>query len=358
MGSRREHPLNVADKAAISNYLTHAGMISHASMSGNLTFAGVTPQQMAALGLSGGTINPTAGTQTTYGAGGVTQSNIQGAPEAAARMKAAEEGASTAAEQANLQVPIYNAQGAVVGNVPKGTANALVQASNGALSLGLSPGAEVTSKGQGEQATKNNEGFQQEAETANTMLTQIGTLQQDAKNFTPGPLAQTRAQGLRFLLGAGLITDAQVRQLSGYESGEKVKVALQAMVTKQLGSREAAQVFSVMGKTIPGLDLSPQGLNSISAYLGGIARYHQARAAYAQTRFGNNDYQGVNNTRDDWIGKSNPMYYILGSADPNTAKQMLASMGANKAKFAQKWSDAIKAGFAPQAGAFSGSGGP
>jgi len=84
-------------------------------------------------------------------------------------------------------------------------------------------------------------------------LQQTATLRGAAANFEPGQFANSRMKMLNYLNSAGLITPEQAKSLGSAQEGQKIDIQLQAAATKQLGSREAAQIFQIMGKSLPNL---------------------------------------------------------------------------------------------------------
>jgi hypothetical protein len=178
-----------------------------------------------------------------------------------------------------------------------------------------------------------------------------------ANDFTPGRFADSRGKILDYMNSFGLINPQQAKELGSKQEGDKIAIQLQAAATKQLGSREAAQIFDKMGKSLPNLTLSQDGLNKVSGYMMGISRYNIARAADANTKAQGNDVQGVNTVRDTWIQNSNPLYYVMASSPPATRAEMLSSMK-NSKQFLADWNKAANAGYAPRPNDYSGGPGP
>ncbi len=109
-----------------------------------------------------------------------------------------------------------------------------------------------------------------------------------------------------------------------------------------------------MGKSMPNLTMSPEGLNQVTSYMDGIGRYNIARAQVAQQRSSQNDANGVNSVRDDFIKNTDPTYYIVASAPQATQRQMLDAMGQGKTAFLQKWNAAANNGWAPRPNSYWG----
>jgi hypothetical protein len=211
---------------------------------------------------------------------------------------------------------------------------------------GIGPQRTTLLTDQAKSATEANTEYQKQAEDANTILAQANELRAAGADFTPGKFANTRGELLNLMNSAGLITDDEKKQLGSYQAGSKIAVQLQAAVTKALGSREAAQVFTYMKQSIPNLTLSPDGFEKILSWTEGMARYQQARAQTAQQRYNGGDVNGVNSTRDDFVSGTNPVYYILASASPAARGEMLSSMPHSQQLLAQ-WAKAVKNGLAP-----------
>jgi hypothetical protein len=215
----------------------------------------------------------------------------------------------------------------------------------GAMS-GLPPAKEVMLKGNAEAALATNKEFQTKAEDGQQIIAQTQAILNSSNDFTPGKFADTRASMLEYMNATGLITNDEKKSLGSYQEGSKISIQLQAMATKALGNKEAQQVFSTMGRSVPNLTLSQDGLNKIGAWQIGMAQYNIARAQDVNTKAQANDAVGVNQTPDRWIGNSNPLYYVAAAADPKTRTELLSSVK-DRAKFVNGWRAAYKAGYAP-----------
>jgi hypothetical protein len=311
-------PGSLAYRAAQMKYLKDSGLVTQSSMNGAVqTFGGITP---AMLGMS--TTNPIQGVQTQNG----IESPIPGA---------------TATQQALAGAKARGEAQGDVEEVTDGSGNryyvprsALLGSGAGAGNSGptpfqasVGPATAELLKGKGEQAVETNKDYQSQAEAGQQMLAQITQLKGAAKDFTPGQFADSRIKGLQWMQSLGLITPQEQQRLGSAQEGTKIAIQLQAAATKQLGSREAAQIFQIMGKSLPNLTLSPNGLSKVSSYMAGISRYNIARAQIAQQSVDSNDVNGVNDVRDNFIKNTNPTYYIIASAPPAIQKEMISSMG-------------------------------
>jgi len=228
-----------------------------------------------------------------------------------------------------------------------GTAPAASAAPGGAVAA-LGPGTNEMLAGNAKAALEANKGYQDQAEAGQQMLTQTATLRGAAAQFPPGQFAGNRMKFLQYLSSAGLITPDQAKALGSAQEGTKIAIQLQAAATKQLGSREAAQIFQIMGKSLPNLELSQNGLDKVTGYMDGIARYNIARAEKAQGAAAGNDANAVNNVRNDFIKNSNPLYYIVASMPPAIQRETLQSMGDKRGAFLDSWKRAVQAGYAPR----------
>lgn len=205
-------------------------------------------------------------------------------------------------------------------------------------------------KGLAADAVKTNEELQERASEGQTLLAQTAQIRASAAEYPwTGRFADDRATFLNLLQGAGLLSPQQTKELSSYQDAAKISIQLQASATRQLGSREAAQVFSVMGKSIPNLTISPDGLDKVSAYMEGIARYNQAMSQYSQRLAAQGNVAGVNGVENAFVANSNPTFFIMASASQKTQQEFLAMMPAPKrAAFIKAWDKAITSGLAPR----------
>lgn len=243
-------------------------------------------------------------------------------------------------------------QGAAAFNEPNYVPDILARAGNvrqapGSTSLvALKAGQEA----QAEAANKWVEEQNDKAEAGQTLMAQQAQIRAAATEYPwTGRFADDRASYLSALQGVGWISPQQAKELSSYQDASKISIQLQASATRQLGSREAAQVFGTMGKSIPNLTMSPDGLDKVSAYNEGIARYNQAMAQYGQRLMAAGNVAGVNQVENTFVAHSNPSFFIMASASPKSRNEFLASMPpAKRNAFLRSWDSAIKNGLAPR----------
>lgn len=336
-------------KAAQMKYLKDSGLVTQSSMNGAVqTFGGITPEM-----LQMSTYNPQQGVRTVNG----VETPIPGAPQTEATLAGAKAGAESAAEYA----PIYDSTGNQIGFAPRASiisrppapnpsapagATPATGASSG-VNFGLGPQSKVMLTGNAEQALSTNKEFQEQAEAGNSMIAQVDDLLHGANDFTTGRFANTRGTILDYLNSAGLITPQQKKELAAKQAGDKISIQLQAAATKQLGSREAAQIFSQMGKSLPNFTLSQEGLGLVGGWQKGIARYQIARAADANTKAQSQDATSVNKVRDSWISNSNPLYYVVASLPASQRSSWIKSLK-NPQTFVSDWNKAANSGYAPR----------
>ena len=202
-------------------------------------------------------------------------------------------------------------------------------------------------KAQVEQANQVEAQYQKEAGDAVDTLTQVKELQAATHDFDPGQFAEARIKGLQWLNTAGLISASQMRELGSAQEGTKMSIQLQSTLVRSLGSREAAQVFATLGRGVPNLTLSSDGFQKMAAYMNGMARYKQARAARAQAYYNAQNVNGVNSVKAQFIANSNPAYFIIASAPLAVQREMVAQMGAKAHSFLAGWAKAAAQGWAP-----------
>ncbi|OYV48396.1 MAG: hypothetical protein B7X10_03125, partial [Burkholderiales bacterium 21-58-4] len=103
-----------------------------------------------------------------------------------------------------------------------------------------------------------------------------------------------------------------------------------------------------LGKSIPGLTLSADGLGKISAYQEGMARYKLAMSGFAHKLYDAGNLPGVLGVSTTFQAHTDPTYYILASASPSTRAELLQSMSAGtRAQTLSGWHKAVKLGLAP-----------
>src|SRR6185437_9569874 len=262
--------------SAYTKYLTDANRLHISSMSGNVTGFGLPPWVLQSMA----NYNPQSGKMTVNG----RQELIPGAAETEAALEAARSGAEESAKlRAGLQ-PLTGANYGAGSSVPVSASAPTTSRAPAAQPAGqaaidspdyipplLSGPAKAAPRpgnigiaalgkfqeGQAEEAQKVQGELTEQAENSQMLLTQAQQIEAAARNFTPGKYADVKGEILSVLQPTGLLSDKQVKELGSYQEGQKLSIQLQALATKQLGSREAAQVFSVLGKSIPNLTLSP-----------------------------------------------------------------------------------------------------
>lgn len=357
--------------SAYTKMLTDANRLHISSMSGNVTGFGLPPWVVQSMT----NYNPQTGKITANG----QQSLIPGAAETEAALEAARAGAqesatlrASTAPSGGAAVPPTGAPGAASAPVqtptllaPAGYQGADAVRQSGFIPPVLSqsgqipqrPGntslgqLQVFQKEQSERASTLAEQLNEQASSAQQLITQAQQIDAAARDFTPGKLANVKQELLTWGQQFGFLSPSDLKALGSAQEGDKLSIQLQATVTKQLGSREAAQVFAVMGKSIPNLTLSPDGLAKISGYLRGIAQYQIAQNTFAQRLAAQGNVAGVNSLPSNFQTYSNPVYYILANASPDAAKELIANMSASeRAKVQEGWKRAISMGLAPAPG--------
>lgn len=331
------------------------GLVHIASMSGTRTQ--ITPNGIT-------TIDPRSSMFTLQNGQGLTQGLIPGAAGALQQKAASEALGAAQGKPAEVvdpsgnkyTLPLSTVLGAGIPGAPGGAPGAS-PAGRTPFQTGIGPAQAEMLKGNAESAIEANKGYQAQVDAGQQMLTNTAELRHAAADFSPGQFADARAAFLNLLNSANLITPAERNSLGSAQVGQKIAIQLQAAATKQLGSREAAQIFAIMGKSLPNLTLSADGLEKVSAYLDGIARYNIARGQVAQQRASQNDYTGLNNVRNDFVKNTNPLYFIIASAAPAQQQEILNAMGDKKASFVKSWNDAALAGWAPRPGQYRGNDG-
>lgn len=348
--------------AAQMKLMTDAGLVHVAGMTGTTTF--LSPRGVQS------SFNPQTGVMYNNGALSLVPGAVTTTQQRAQAEGAGEQAGKTAFTPIPTQIPsgpnagqtnLTLGRNLFAGLGGPGVAAPGASAGSGAGAPGgvvkaVAPVTEEMSKSAGEQAGKNNEDFQTEAESAKDLNTQLDAIRNSAATFAPGKFANVRGEFLNVLNstpGGQAFASAAFgknwqQQLGSYQEGNKIAIQLQAAATRFLGSREAAQVFTWMGKSMPNLTMSGQGLEKVSSFMEGMNNYKIARAQIAQQRFNQNDAVGVNNVRNAFLQNSNPMYFIMAASSPADRVEYLRNMGPAKARqFLSMWSKADAGGWAP-----------
>lgn len=323
------------------------------------------------------TINPSSGLRTNSRSGSTFLPGAIGAFAARAAAEAGgEKGAQLAAETnpvgaggyGGAAAPVPQAQGAAPGGgsaalgpnhtpTPSGwdavqtpgfVPQILEQSGNTRLAPGNTGAAELKSF-QGEQAKSADETLDQlqaKADAAQQIVTQTQEIDTAAQSFTPNAYANIRGKLLAALQPTGWLTQSQVRALGSYQTASKVTINLQTAMTKSMGSREAAQVFDRLGHAVTSVSLSPQGLQMLSGWQKGMARWQIAQNAYGQRLRAQANVAAINNLPATFQTHSNPAYFILASL-PAPVRARLIAQSPDPQGLQRSWKQAYANGLAP-----------
>lgn len=202
-------------------------------------------------------------------------------------------------------------------------------------------------KGQGEAATKYFEDLSSKADAAQTQNNIIDQMRGDFQTFTPSKTAAFRGKTAEWLNAFGFPVDKN--NVGAYESSNKLGVQLQSAMTKTLGSREAAQVFTIMGNAVPNNTLAPNGFERVADFMQGAGDYVMAKKQYAQQFANSGDANKMNSVDATFQKYSNPSYFIIARANPEQQQQFIKEMGSKQKaiQFLTQWQNANKMGLAP-----------
>lgn len=349
-------------QAAYFKYLEDSHRVSVDRYGNVTTLGGISPRD---LGVN--TFLPTQGIETSGGVASV----IPGITNTKSQMAAAEESGKVRGATAPLggtggaappDAPAKSpaasqVQGAAAVNTDNYIPPVLSAPANIRPQTGSAGGAAVE-KFQGDQATHAASvisELSEQSKAAQDITVQTRQIRDAAQLFGSGRFADGRAEMMNVLNSMGLLSPDQQRQFGAYQEGQKLSIQMQALVTKALGSREAAQVFSTMGKSVPGMTLSEDGLERISAYLDGVSKYKIAQNTFAARLNAQQNINGLNSLEQNFQSHSDPTFYILASASPQVRKEMLTEMPQTvRQNVLLNWDRAIKAGLAPKPSEYLG----
>ncbi len=323
------------------------------------------------------TVNPSSGLITNSRTG---SSFLPGAIRAFAARAAAEAGGETGARLAAETRPVGSGTGSGGGGTAAGVPGrpiVPVGASPGAGSSGapagwdavqtpgfvpailsqsgnapLAPGNTGASElkafqaGQAKSADATLDELQQKADNAQNIVTQTQEIDAAATQFTPNAYASIRGKLLAALQPTGLLSSADIRALASYQTASKITINLQTALTKTLGSREASQVFDKLGHAVTSVSLSPQGLQMLSGWQKGMARWQIAQNTYAQRLRAQSNVAAINDLQPTFQTHSNPAYYVLASL-PGPRRAQLIAESPNPQRLLADWRQAYAQGLAP-----------
>lgn len=317
-------PLKIA--AARMKYLTDSKAVDIANNNNAVTtFGGITPEM---LGMSAS--NPGQGTQTING----VQTPIPGAIGTQAALAGAKAGAESAAEYA----PIYDAKGNQIGFAPRsailsrppgapGSAPGAAGA-GGAPSFGLGPSAHAQLAGTGEASAKYIENLQTQADNAtqtNYALDQMITAARGAQ-IGPGAGARQWVENAAAALGSPFGIKPP-KELANYQDLAKYGNQIAFAATRQMGSREAAQIVEMQLKSNPNAQLTPDAFADLTQSMRAMNSYVIAKNSAVQGVA--TDQASALKAASLWTSKIDPRVWDL-SLGPDLAKNFAGQIGVTK----------------------------
>ena len=192
----------------------------------------------------------------------------------------------------------------------------------GVVKQGLSP---YQSTAQTKRATEEEEvraGTIADAKSAQGQQATLQNAMDQVPSFTTGPFAEHVQEAGRYLR---LIDPKWDGQVASYEDFVKNSGALLRQAVHDVSSRAAVQEYNLIGKTLPGPDMSPQGLQRVFGQLMGLNDYKIAKAQAQQTweaaRGGS-----VGGFETDWQKQVTPYAFMISRMAPQDLQEMKAKL--------------------------------
>lgn len=304
------------------------GLLHIASMSGTQTRIG--------LGGDISTYNPNEGVQTNNG----VESVIPGATQARGQLAAAESVGKAAGETVNLvdpktgtsyPVPKSMIVGTNGGAAPKGAGGSPLPAGSapGALVGALGPQAENFLKGRGTQGADYLTAQQTAAEAARDTNYSIDQMLQSSKGVQLGAGAPLRQWGEKWLSGIGQQFGIESSsELSSYQELEKYSNKIAFAATKQMGSREAAQIVTLQMQSNPNKSLTPDAFYGLANSMKAMNSYIIDKNVAMQSAGQDAQAAGAK-----WTQQVDPRVWAL-TTSPDMGKKWGPQLGRNKIRAA------------------------
>jgi len=310
-------------RAAQVKLFNDAKQISVASNSGTINTVGMSPQEVAALGIS--TRVPNKGIQ--IGPNGQA-SEIPGFGAANADI----EGQAEAARSANELVPMYGSNNQIVGYAPKGgsavRASATGAPPSGGMSFGPNPETDAQQREAGSATGKDIAELNDRANTAVSMNQTLERLRALGQQVQLGPTAGIRewTEKALYPLIQSLGLQGAEKELSAYVEQGKYTGTLGFALARSMGSREAAQIVT------QAINMNPNKNQPAGAYYALIDGYKAANnymiaqnaAVQAASSGGGNARQAL----ATWSSRVDPSVWDL--TIPSLAKQIYSTLSPQK----------------------------
>jgi hypothetical protein len=288
-----------AIRGAEVQLLTAQHRLQMAAWSGNVSAVGVSPQQLASLGIS--TFNPQQGTQTTNGVASVIPGMVP------ARQALA---GATARGEAQGQVQrVWDPQTNQWSYVPRsallGGQSAPGASATGSAPLMAAPSPQLSAymEGTGEQGARSVATLQQAADAAQRSNFNLAQILAASQGVVTGPSAGARkwvdnaTSALTQWFGV-----QPPASLASYQELDKYANQLAFAASRQLGSREAGQIVELERQSNPNKASVPAALRDLvgaahaandyvisqNAYVQRVAQRNGGNALYAQANFTSN----------------------------------------------------------------------
>lgn len=315
-------------QAARMKYLTDSKLVGTNPYNNSLvTFGGITPQS---LGMS--TVNPRQGTQTVNG----VESPIPGAPQTQQALAAAQSLGRAAGETVRVYDPTTQTYRVVPRSwVVEGAQAHGAPTASGATATGpgftAAPGPQQEEylAGTGREGAEQVGSLQEAANAAKQANFQLDQILADSRNVLTGPLAgvekwKTTATGaLEQMFGV-----APPKSLATYQELDKYANQVAFAASRQLGSREAAQIVTLERESNPNKSMVPQALRDLVGAAHSANDYVIAQNQYTQTlaqRNGGN----AEIAQAMWTSNTDPRVWEL-AVSPELAAKWAPQLGLPK----------------------------
>lgn len=313
-----------AIRGAEVQLLTAQKRLQIAAYSGNVTGVGVSPQQLASLGIS--TFSPTQGVQTTNGVASPIPGMIgtrQALAGATARGEA--QGQVQKVWDPNSQSWQYVPRSALLGG-PGGGAGA----SPGGFSAAPSPMQSAYMTGTGAEGARQVGTLQDAANAAQKANFNLSQILAASQGVVTGPTAGARkwmdtavAALTQWIPGV-----APPKSLASYQELDKYGNQLAFAMTRQLGSREAGQIVQLEMQSNPNKSNVPVALRDLVGAAHAANDFTIAQNMYVQrvaARNGGNAELG----QADWTANTDPRVWQL-AISPELASKWAPRIGLPK----------------------------
>lgn len=220
-----------------------------------------------------------------------------------------------------------------VGGVPIPRLQALGQGGSGAAAGSGNSLTDLLRKGTyqkqiGEEGGKQVLSYQEAADAARNANYALDQMMQDAKSVSQGPASGVLEWGLKGIAGVGQVFGvAPPKSLSSYQELDKYANQVAFAATRQMGSREAAQIVHLQMQSNPNKELTAPAFADLAGSMKAMNSYIMAKNVAIQQAAAQSGNPELASAK--WTKEIDPRVWDL-TLSPEMGQKWASSIGRNK----------------------------